>query len=161
GFRLCFSDELGGMPYTGDEIQTESIPTDATVVDVVIDEPVKKSPGRPKKTHVLTPPEFPTHPSGLSNPHVLDAIKEATTIQGLMMIYESCLDCRTNPTFMAALTERKIEIRVAEINAIDDEDKLWEMATNEKEPKILIAINDKLQTFTNSTENTENANELF
>jgi phage recombination protein Bet len=25
GFRLCFSDELGGMPYTADEVQTEDV----------------------------------------------------------------------------------------------------------------------------------------
>lgn len=29
-FRLCFSDELGGMPYTSDEVQTEDIPAEVT-----------------------------------------------------------------------------------------------------------------------------------
>jgi hypothetical protein len=39
-FRLCFSDELGGMPYTSDEMpqqETQDIPCE------VIEEPVKKA----------------------------------------------------------------------------------------------------------------------
>ena len=33
GFRLCFSDELGGIPYTKEEIGNETIDTTAIVVD--------------------------------------------------------------------------------------------------------------------------------
>jgi phage recombination protein Bet len=37
GFRLCFSDELGGMPYTADELDVQI--EDATVIDVTVKEP--------------------------------------------------------------------------------------------------------------------------
>jgi len=33
GFRLCFSDELGGLPYTKEEIGNETIDTTATVIE--------------------------------------------------------------------------------------------------------------------------------
>jgi phage recombination protein Bet len=36
GFRLCFSDELGGMPYTSDEIQTED--TEAKIITSIVKE---------------------------------------------------------------------------------------------------------------------------
>lgn len=37
GFRLCFSDELGGMPYTQDELPDMSQQTYDTVHEVVVD----------------------------------------------------------------------------------------------------------------------------
>lgn len=41
GFRLCFSDELGGMPYTSEELPTQEITHD--VVATVVQEPTKKA----------------------------------------------------------------------------------------------------------------------
>jgi phage recombination protein Bet len=42
GFRLCFSDELGGMPYTSEELpQQEQITHD--VIATVVQEPTKKA----------------------------------------------------------------------------------------------------------------------
>lgn len=38
GFRLCFSDELGGMPYTADEVHTED-----TTAEVIPDAPKPKT----------------------------------------------------------------------------------------------------------------------
>ena len=35
-FRLCFSDELGGMPYTSDEMQPEEITQDIAHVEVSV-----------------------------------------------------------------------------------------------------------------------------
>ena len=35
GFRLCFSDELGGLPYTKEEIGNETIDTEAHVVESI------------------------------------------------------------------------------------------------------------------------------
>jgi phage recombination protein Bet len=34
-FRLCFSDELGGMPYTSDEMQPEEITQDIAHIEVI------------------------------------------------------------------------------------------------------------------------------
>jgi len=41
GFRLCFSDELGGMPYTSEELPTQEITHD--VVATVVQEPTQKT----------------------------------------------------------------------------------------------------------------------
>jgi len=41
GFRLCFSDELGGMPYTSEELPQQEITHD--VVATVLQEPTKKT----------------------------------------------------------------------------------------------------------------------
>lgn len=38
-FRLCFSDELGGMPYTSDEMPNEELTQDIPHVEIVEDEP--------------------------------------------------------------------------------------------------------------------------
>jgi len=40
GFRLCFSDELGGMPYTSDEMPTPEETQDITHVEVIEPIPV-------------------------------------------------------------------------------------------------------------------------
>ena len=42
GFRLCFPDELGGMPYTADELPQEEKEED--VVATVVEEPAKEQP---------------------------------------------------------------------------------------------------------------------
>lgn len=41
GFRLCFNDELGGMPYTADEILQEEVTYDIPSIEVK--EPTKKA----------------------------------------------------------------------------------------------------------------------
>lgn len=44
GFRLCFSDEFGGMPYTADEIMEEpEVITTATVIETPTKQPVQQS----------------------------------------------------------------------------------------------------------------------
>jgi phage recombination protein Bet len=42
GFRLAFPDELGGMPYTADEIMEDPIPTYAPTEVEIVPEPVNK-----------------------------------------------------------------------------------------------------------------------
>lgn len=42
GFRLCFPDELGGMPYTADELPQEE--KEEEVVATVVEEPAKEQP---------------------------------------------------------------------------------------------------------------------
>jgi phage recombination protein Bet len=47
GFRLCFSDELGGMPYTSDELDTP--------YEIIQEEPKHKAPEEPKPKVLFTP----------------------------------------------------------------------------------------------------------
>lgn len=43
GFRLCFSDEFGGMPYTADEIMEEpEVVTTATVIETSTQQPAQQ-----------------------------------------------------------------------------------------------------------------------
>lgn len=54
GFRLCFSDELGGMPYTSDELDTVTEDVQSQVIEsVVIQEPVKTLEQRIKEAEAL------------------------------------------------------------------------------------------------------------
>jgi len=53
GFRLAFPDELGGMPYTTDELPDEMTQTQKTaskVIDITTEEPEQKPAPKPKKT---------------------------------------------------------------------------------------------------------------
>ena len=54
GFRLCFSDELGGMPYTSDELDTVTEDVQSQVIEsVVIQEPAKSLEERVKDAECL------------------------------------------------------------------------------------------------------------
>lgn len=54
GFRLCFSDELGGMPYTSDELDTVTEDVQSQVIEsVVIQEPIKSLEERIKDAECL------------------------------------------------------------------------------------------------------------
>lgn len=43
GFRLCFSDELGGMPYTADELPAEEKSATTVEAEVVAEKPAPKA----------------------------------------------------------------------------------------------------------------------
>lgn len=54
GFRLCFSDELGGMPYTSDELDTATEDVQSQIIEsVVIQEPIKSLEERIKDAEAL------------------------------------------------------------------------------------------------------------
>lgn len=159
GFRLCFSDELGGMPYTSDELPTETINADHVVIpngEVTVSMPEKKGPGRPKKSPILTPPEFP-------KPSIEEQIEQATSIPQLLQIFKDCPECQQNQDLRDALTKRKHEIMANIIQSKTSVDDLWELSKSEKDPHLLKLIQKRMEDLENEpqTENTQANDELF
>lgn len=108
GFRLCFSDENGGLPYTSEEIGREetvdaqavvvpSAPAQAPVVAVKAEiAEAPKKPGRPKK-----------QPESI-NPEALYAkIKVAMDIPTLLEIYNTYPQVAASEELMKTMGERK------------------------------------------------------
>lgn len=167
GFRLCFSDELGGMPYTSDEVSSETVTIEAQTIqtdsDAPTTTPAKKSPGRPRKLppNALTPPEFP-HVEIMGD-EMSDRIKQASTIAELLQIWNDCPQCQNHPELKELMTERKNQIKMEIVLAKTNEDELWELARTEKDLGILDAIQKQIEKIT-ETENGKsenNDNELF
>lgn len=52
GFRLCFSDEFGGMPYTNDELGVETIPQEKNITPVEEAKPIESKPIEPAPAEV-------------------------------------------------------------------------------------------------------------
>lgn len=164
GFRLCFSDELGGMPYTSDEMPTENIQHQVieSVTPASIDEPKQpecqrplmvKKVGRPKKS----PDDLMDISSTISNDDILSKIREAFALTDLKRVWDECKGCQDNPEMVSAFTQRKLEIQIESASM----DALWEMAEKEKNPSILALINKQIESI-NQTTTTENGNdELF
>lgn len=126
GFRLCFSDELGGMPYTADEIDSEiqmiNVPVEPKqpveekrqavepgLLDTQPSDPNKR--GRKPKAKVENEPKkipddfFSELPIDL-----LSSIYSQNSIDGLKDIYNENKQLQKNSEFIEALRKRRIEI---------------------------------------------------
>jgi len=117
GFRMCFSDELGGMPYTADEIGADTVETNYVPMDPDSSTPaieakvdqVKRGPGRPKKAEILTPPSpEPNHK--INWVALATEIQLADTVSDLRRIYQNYPDLREDQKFLETLSERRKEI---------------------------------------------------
>lgn len=126
GFRLCFSDELGGLPYTQEEIQ--AMPDDDT-------KPMKADPvsGNPKgATQVIKAEDIQiVHPAEESQPqpakrgrksnaekefqNLLVTIHLAQTLEELVAIYDQNPGHHQNQEFISNLTTRKKSIMDEEL----------------------------------------------
>lgn len=126
GFRLCFSDELGGMPYTADEINSEiemiNVPVEpkqpveekrqaveAGSIETHPTDPNKR--GRKPKAKVQT--ETKTIPSDFFSElpiDLLSSIYSQDSLDGLKEIYNSNKELQKNTEFIEALRKRRIEI---------------------------------------------------
>jgi len=167
GFRLCFSDENGGLPYTSEEIgRDEVVDTQAVVMPtpavqesnpvqaVVTDStPSPKKPGRPKKEQ-----KEPT--MTLEEREVLKArIRTAMDIDTLLDIYNSTPYVASDAHLMAELTGRKSSIVeteasfAKELEACDTEEKIMALTEKVVHPKLLALAKQKLETLQNTTNN--------
>lgn len=97
GFRLCFSDELGGMPYTAEEIGNESI--DIQHVEIKQPEPIQGE--------IV---EF--------DQMVFDQIDMAKNQDDLMSIWNSNFALQKVESFKSYLSKRKAQIKKDIENAI-------------------------------------------
>ena len=97
GFRLAFPDELGGMPYTADELPE----THEIVAEVVSSEP--------SKAVVLEPtpqPEITNHV------HAVNSAKKSETIEDLTANWKRCtLEVQSHPAVIDEFKAKGIELK--------------------------------------------------
>jgi len=112
GFRLCFSDELGGMPYTADEIDSDvqlvNIPVEPKAIEpnkAIDPEPAKR--GRKPKMQTEPTQKQPQEQVSMD---VLESIVNQQTIDGLKFLYNSYPGLQKNSEFIDALSKRRVEI---------------------------------------------------
>jgi len=89
GFRLCFSDELGGMPYTAEEIGNDSI--DIQHVEIKQPEPIQVQPIEVDQM-------------------IFDLIDQAKTNHDLMQIWNSNKSLQTEKSFVESLSKQKLKV---------------------------------------------------
>jgi phage recombination protein Bet len=97
GFRLCFSDELGGMPYTAEEIGNDSI--DIQHVEIKQPEPIQVQPIEVDQM-------------------IFDSIDMAKNQDDLMSIWNSNSGLQNNESFKSYLSKQKTKIKKELENAI-------------------------------------------
>jgi phage recombination protein Bet len=99
GFRLCFSDELGGLPYTKEEIGQE----EATFT-TVSSEPLKPQ-SQAAKPEVLDPEaEMKKNQAVLEN--ALKLVKLSNNKETLLKIWNDFSSLKTNETFKEAVAAK-------------------------------------------------------
>jgi phage recombination protein Bet len=146
GFRLAFPDELGGMPYTADEIMEDPIPTYTPTEVEIIPEPIQKQ--EPNKTVIKKEEEFiPTlysfidkHTGDVESMFIEQICKEALDIpfrkepgknDGEFMAFIYVFDCILDRDFEKAKMY-KPELSEVNMNHIMNNIKL----AKENEPSI-------------------------
>ena len=164
GFRLCFSDENGGLPYTSEEIGNEQT-MDATYTEVQVpaksveatvvatEETPSKKPGRPKKD--TKEPVISKDDRDV----LLAKIRTAMDVDGLLAIYNSNPSVASDAGLMAELGKRKASILETEAQFHEQLDKCETeeqiMALTEKviHPGLLAIAHKKLETLQTTTNN--------
>lgn len=135
GFRLCFSDELGGMPYTSEEL-----------ADIENTTPTTKQPT----------PSLP-----VINMDVLIAqIEAAKSKSDLISIWTANVEHHGNPLFKHSMTSRKqilealttsapissdTESLIDEIMAAESTDEVLELTVDQTDPEIMDAAMTRLE----------------
>lgn len=114
GFRLCFSDELGGMPYTADEIDS-----DVQLVNVPVEpktiEPNKAIESAPEPAKRGRKPKMQTEPTERQMQseipmELLASIFSQSSIDGLKSLYNQFPEFHKHSGFIDALSKRRVEI---------------------------------------------------
>jgi phage recombination protein Bet len=137
GFRLCFSDELGGMPYTADEL-----------------------PDQVGQNQIVIEPKEEKIPLMVSNQEVYDKILVCVEMDCLADIWKSNPDLHTNDEFKKLVTDRKSVIAefdrydnmIEKINACKTEDEVYELLENETNKELLEAGENKVQILNNQNQ---------
>jgi phage recombination protein Bet len=109
GFRLCFSDELGGMPYTAEELNT--MDTDHVVVND--SKPKRSTPKSIPDAQVVT--VEPTKPVTFADEinrmkSLLEQITSATAVDDLVTIWKNNSDLHGTPEFKNSLTNKRKQL---------------------------------------------------
>lgn len=109
GFRLCFSDELGGMPYTAEELSTMEQPAPA---QVIVEAEPKKRASKPKVETIIDVKAEPTTlKEEITNViEALDEVKNVQTIDELKAVWTKFEYLHGNPDFKKLVNKRKKEL---------------------------------------------------
>lgn len=100
GFRLCFSDELGGMPYTSEEMGQEQ---QAVTIDAkVIEEPVQVEAPKPIKPNKKA--------KEVNKEEIFTQIYLASTVEELTALFHANQALKDDKDFIGHLTTRKHQI---------------------------------------------------
>lgn len=149
GFRLCFPDENGGLPYTSEEVGVEQI-LDANVVESNIQEstPAPAKRGRPKKDVATS----------INLDEIKNNILSTSTLESLKDVWDSNPDVQNNPEFIEAVKNRKaFLIMIDSIDKAETEEAIWEIIETVKDADILAHAKTRIEILTPKTEK----NELF
>lgn len=144
GFRLCFSDELGGMPYTQEEMPMVE---DTTYTEVKDD---KKQPAQP-----ASPPPLPALTKEVLIRDALVALEACTTSEEVAAVWKSYPELKQEPEFIAKTKERgeelkekekslvstdhKAEVAIEAIQHLETPDDILEFTANETRKTVLEA----------------------
>lgn len=170
GFRLCFSDELGGMPYTAEEMSTMEVQVAQVVVEQPA-EPKKRTPKAKAETVIEVKPEPTTLKEEITNVmEAMEEVKNVESIEELKVIWTKFEYLHGNPDFKKLVNKRKaelsasekpieivltpesnpmeqisVEATLAQIEACETPECVVELLANETRPEVLDAGMNKCQ----------------
>lgn len=133
GFRLCFPDENGGLPYTSEEIGAEQnyapeiIDTSAEIVESgSVSAPAKR--GRPKKD-ALAPAKLNEWTMAINSCKALDELKT---------IWDNIENITNYPELIELFKNKKAQlVLMNEIKEAKDADAIWALVENVKDQELL------------------------
>jgi hypothetical protein len=137
GFRLCFSDELGGMPYTADEL-----------------------PEQVGQNQIVIEPKEEKKPLIVSNQEVYDKILVCVEMDCLAEIWKSNPELHSNEEFKTLVTERKAVIAkfdrydnmIEKIKDCETVDEVADLLREETDEEILEAGANKIERLNNQNQ---------
>jgi phage recombination protein Bet len=110
GFRLCFSDELGGMPYTSEELST--IESEAIVVESNKPERKKKESNVQGLKVIESVEEAKSAAkNAIRIRTLLELIRNSSSIEELVQIWKNNEDLHAEVSFKNAMTTKKNELQ--------------------------------------------------
>lgn len=129
GFRMCFSDELGGMPYTTEEMATMDV------------------------DHVVVDTKKPVNKLNL----IIESIMIIESIDGLKSIWDSNVEFQNDKQFKHSINKRKKELEPAvvvetktadpivdQVMAATTTEQIFELVADEKRPDVLKVAREKM-----------------
>jgi phage recombination protein Bet len=137
GFRLCFSDELGGMPYTAEEL-----------------------PEQVGQNQILVESKQEKIPLMVSNQEVYDKILVCLEMDCLADIWKSNPDLHSNEEFKKLVTDRKAVITefdrydnmIEKINSCNTVDEVADLLREETSKELLEAGANKIELLNNKNQ---------
>lgn len=172
GFRLCFSDELGGMPYTAEELPPVEVhaevisskPKQQTNQDVKVD-PITLAIGKVKS--------FAEEIVELKE--ILDDIQNANDIEALRAVWQKYPHFHGNADFKKAVNNKKAKLSepkpeqapatieslpeeeaIKRVQAIESKEELIDLVATETRPDVLSAAMEQMKLFDQTEENETN-----